>query len=966
MSKYLLIIIVFSLISEKVYPQASNISSIRHHREFPIKPSRTIKFTVDEGSFLRVIVSPKGDSLVFNLLGDIYIVASEGGRARQVTRGVAMYSNPKWEINGRLIYDSDEFEELNISTIHSARSETLPKPFGLGEPNISNLNFYDTISTKDGRWKLFFKNEQLFAIDNSSKEERSIHKGKASFSGDKSISQDSKYVYCSFDGKIHRIEISTGKDIIVPFFVEVNVDCGKLNLNQFSVNQLPFDIKYARLAQYNPKRNQVVFSALNRIYIQDIAPSKKGRILSKQNINQYQPVISPDGKWVAFVSWEDSIGGALWKVSISGGAPEKLTIVPGQYQRPAWSPDGKSIAVLKGKAELKDRDDAGIGDLMVINISNKRAKTIVSNIPLWNSLAFSKDGQYISYVPSRLDDHRRPDKKEQPQLVKVSLADKSIKKLVTGRFDFTPKYLYQFTISPDSQYLVYCRAEELYVTVKAKGEDLFLLHESETSALRFAIGVDPFWSADGKVVSWTYGDKIFSLNTSKLIQALQQSTEGQTNILQATKEIKLAVRVPVSTGKGLLAFTNARIITMHGKQVIDNGFIKIQDGKILSVGDMNEFSHRQGGRSIDLKGKTIIPGLIDLHCHVRVPPDVFPQQSWMLKAYLAYGVTTARDPSQGFDSFGYEELLKSGQMLGPRLFSVGRAVRPLFGIRTATFEDARLIAEKRKQMGGISIKQYALPTRLQRQFLLLATDQAGLNMTNEGLNDALGQIAMIKDGSGGIEHTPFNGNEDVLKDLIKLYAKSKVWLTPTLQVSSGLKISEMSKEYFKYYYWKDADAKLRRFIFSDPTQTKPIPTTNHPESLQTILFTTKPSGSTLRSLRKASEIIASIYNQGGKIGMGSHGNNPGIGAHNEIWALQMGGLTNLEALRIATINGAEAMGIQKDLGSIKAGKIADLIILNANPLDDIHNTRDILYVMKDGVLYDDETLEVLWPSNKYK
>jgi imidazolonepropionase-like amidohydrolase len=105
-----------------------------------------------------------------------------------------------------------------------------------------------------------------------------------------------------------------------------------------------------------------------------------------------------------------------------------------------------------------------------------------------------------------------------------------------------------------------------------------------------------------------------------------------------------------------------------------------------------------------------------------------------------------------------------------------------------------------------------------------------------------------------------------------------------------------------------------------------------------------------------------VVRAGGRAGLGSHGQQDGIGAHWELWMLQSGDMTPMEALRIATIFGAESIGYGADLGSIEPGKLADLQVLDANPLENIKNSTSIKYVMKGGELYDAATLDRVWPT----
>jgi len=350
-----------------------------------------------------------------------------------------------------------------------------------------------------------------------------------------------------------------------------------------------------------------------------------------------------------------------------------------------------------------------------------------------------------------------------------------------------------------------------------------------------------------------------------------------------------------------------------------------------------------------------MPGLVDLHLHMCVPPDIFPQQSWMYLINLAYGVTTARDPSSNFGSFGYAELLQSGQMLGPRLYTVGRPIRLTDGVmKFDDIADARAVLHKRAEFGGTEIKQYLLPTRLQRQWLLLACREKGQNMTNEGAHNLILELGQLKDGSSGVEHNPVWS--DAYRDLILFYAKSGTYFTPTLQVTA----ESEAKEYFNYKYWHHPSEKFTRFYYDDHTMHG---TVNGVESFDWVT-NNKPKDTSEASFIYSATIDAQIRKAGGKVTLGSHGNDEGIGPHNELWALQMGGLSNMQALQAATIMGAKALGIQKDVGSIEAGRIADLIILNKNPLDNIHNSREIKYVMKDGILYDGNTLDEIWPVFK--
>lgn len=218
--------------------------------------------------------------------------------------------------------------------------------------------------------------------------------------------------------------------------------------------------------------------------------------------------------------------------------------------------------------------------------------------------------------------------------------------------------------------------------------------------------------------------------------------------------------------------------------------------------------------------------------------------------------------------------------------------------------------------------------------------------TTEGAGDQKLDITHAIDGMHGNEHTM--PDSPIFDDVVQLYARTKTAYTPTLVVQYN---AESLREFFFTRSEVQDDPKMQRFY---PRNRLNELTERRPGWVRDEAF----------QFKQAAAQVAKIQRAGGLVGVGAHGELQGLGYHWEMWGFAMGGMRPVEVLRAATIDGAKIIGINQDLGSIEVGKLADMVVLNANPLDDILNTVEIDRVVKNGRLYDGDTLDEEWPNVK--
>ena len=504
------------------------------------------------------------------------------------------------------------------------------------------------------------------------------------------------------------------------------------------------------------------------------------------------------------------------------------------------------------------------------------------------------------------------------------------------------------TISPHGQY---SRGEESYDldTLKPVLEDGW--QDSPHTRVDVTMNDDAPFSAWSELKEWLGEVKVgvkqvAAENDKEEDKTEKDGKEDKNKFEPESYEIDLSL--PHARPDGRFALTGARIITMDGNQVIEEGTVVVDGNRIAAVGPSSEVMVPDDVRKFDVSGKTIMPGLIDVHAHLGYASlDVNPQKDWQYYANLAYGVTTVHDPSASTPTiFSQAEMVAAGLMTGPRIFSTGFI---LYGALIQdraivnSYADALSHVRRLKSQGAFSVKSYEQPRRDQRQWIIRAAAAENMLVVPEGGGDFPKNIGMVFDGHSGIEHAMSPGK--LYNDVVSLFAKSRAGYTATLLVAYG---GQSGENWFYHHYNVWENEKLQSYF--------------PPRSIDARSRRRSMSAEDDYNHKNVAGHLKAIDDAGGLVTLGAHGQLQGLGVHWELWAMTHGGMQPHAALKAATINGAEYLGMDEHLGSITKGKLADLVVLDENPLDRIENTDSVNMTVINGVVYDANSMDQLWPN----
>ncbi len=1012
----------------------------------PPLPTYEIEIDTDEGTWMSLDVSPDGQEIVFDLLGDLFVVGIDGGDAEALTTGLPWEMQPRFSPDGKSIaFTSDrgggdnlwimgrdgstpqqvsdeDFRLVNspawspdgeylVGHKHFSSERSLgsgemwlyhrsggdglqmtEKPNDqkdVGEPVFSpdgryvyfsrdmtpgetfqynkdpNGSIYairrldretgdiDTLiegpggairptPSPDGRYLAFIRRVRfestIFLFDMKSGEELPLVGGL-----DRDMQEtwaihgvyptmawtpDSQSIVYWAGGKIRRVNIASHEVQEIPFRVKIRHTMVEALHFSRDIDQPTFKTRMLRWIEASPRGDQVVFQALGHLYVRDLPDGKARRLTRQGDHRELYPAYSRDGRFIVYTTWNDEELGSVRVISARGGDGRTLTTEKGHYVEPVFSPDASRVVYRKtqggGVTSPAWSREPGIyqvpsggGESLFITKNGGRPH-------------FGADGDRI-FLRSRDGDKRT--------LISMNLRGEE------ERTHLLADWAAEFAVSPDSRWVAFTERFNAYVApLPQTGRAVEIGPETSGIPLRKVsrdAGEALHWSGDSQTLYWSLGPELFKRRLEQTFTFLDGAPEEAAE--PPATGIDLGFEAETYIPETTFALVGGKILTMKdgsgiGSGVIDDGTVVVRGNRIVAVGPRGEVEVPLGAQIVELEGRTLLPGLVDVHWHgSQGSEEIIPQQNWFNYASLAFGVTTLHDPSNDTSEiFAAAELARAGQIVAPRIFSTGTI---LYGARASvmaqvnSLEDAEGHLRRMKAAGAFSVKSYNQPRREQRQQIIAAARKEEMLVMPEGGSLLQHNLTMVADGHTGIEHSiPVAAIYD---DILQFWSQSETAYTPTLVVGYGGIWGE------NYFYdttdvWKNE--RLLRFVprrLVDSRSRRRIKAP--PEEYNHISNAT---------------VATQLSRRGVGVQIGAHGQREGLAAHWEIWSLVQGGMSPMEALHAATLAGAQYLGLDHQIGSIEVGKLADLIVMDGDPIEDIRNSEHVDFVMVGGQLFD--------------
>jgi len=775
-----------------------------------------------------------------------------------------------------------------------------------------------------------------------------------------SFTPDSRSLIASWGGKLWRVPVgedgAPGEAEEIPFELDYQLAVGPVLDFDYPIEDTPtFTVSQIRDPVPSPDGSRIAFTALNRLWVADADGTNARRLTGDtptddRGVTEHYPAWSPDGSRIAYVTWEGAAGN-VYTLDAEGGTPTRISAEPASWMTPAWTPDGTRLVAFRDVARAYRESAAGFG-------AGSPDPTEIVWLPVGSGPA---DATLIAPADNRSTPHFVAGSD------RLHLYDGDGDALISIRLDGTDERTHISVsgprppnadegLGPDAivmaptgdQAMASINGQIYTVTVPRVGAEPPTIDVGNPDNAAFPArkltdmgGEFPSWSADGGTVHYVLGNAFFSHDLAA----------SDADSAYVADEVRMEIEVERDIPEGTVVLRGATVLTMADDasgtpQVVEDADVVVTNNRIAAVGPSGQVQVPEGAEIRDVSGRVIVPGFVDIHAHMRPSYQVHRTDVWSYMANLAYGVTTTRDAQPGAsDHLTYADRVRAGEILGPRIYSTGRGV--FWETDIDSLDKARDILRKYAEYYDTkTLKMYVSAPRKGRQYIVMAAREFGLMPTTEGSLNIRQNLDETLDGYPGLEHSlPIF---PVYDDVVQLFVAQQRTYTPTLLVSYGGPWAE------NWFYENDNphdDERLRRFV---PHEVIDAATLRRAQWFHESQY----------HFEDHAEFVRDLVEAGGSAGVGSHGQLQGLGFHWELWAMASAGMDAMDALRVATIMGAEAIGLDGDVGSVEPGKLADLVILEADPRDDLRNTERVELVMMNGRLFDAASMTETWPRQR--